>query len=169
MSLDINAPHAQLVRLLIQTILTNVLLNHSVINSHTDFQEMLPHAEDARDATGHLKFQTQFLEPDVLPDQDHNALVLKDMVMVDTHALTAHSDKLEEEDTLILEPPLILSIITLLTNVLPQQLVLELTKFNLLLMLNHAVDAKLANSQDSSQMSLELNALLDHLLSAHHA
>jgi hypothetical protein len=167
MSLDINAPHAQLVRLLIQTILTNVLLNHSVINSHTDFQEMLPHAVDARDATGHLKFQTQFLEPDVLPDQDHNALVLKDMVMVDTHALTAHSDKLEEEDSLMLM--LMLSIITLLTNVLPQQLVLELTKFNLLLMLNHAVDAKLANSQDSSQMSLELNALLDHLLSAHHA
>jgi hypothetical protein len=46
-----------------------------------------------------------------------------------------------------------------------QELVLEETKFNLLLMLNLAVDAKLATGQDSSQIPLELNAFQDHLLS----
>jgi len=59
MLLDINAPHAQLVKLLIQTTLTNVLDKLSVTNSHTDFQEMPLHAVDAKDATGHLKSQTQ--------------------------------------------------------------------------------------------------------------
>lgn len=100
----------------------------------------------------------------MLLDQDQAALVLKDMVTVDTHALTAHTDKLEEEESLTLVLVLLPSI-TLLTNVSTQELVPEETKFNLLLMLNPAVDAKLATGQDSSQIPLELNALQDHLLS----
>jgi hypothetical protein len=60
------------------------------------------HVLVARDATGHLKSQTQWLELDAFLDQDQAAIVLKDMVMVDTHALTAHSDKLEEVESLIL-------------------------------------------------------------------
>jgi hypothetical protein len=73
--------------------LRHVLLNQPVTNSHTDFQEMLPHAVDARDVTGHLKSQTQLLELDVLTDQDQAAPVLKDLEIKDTHALSAHSVK----------------------------------------------------------------------------
>jgi hypothetical protein len=88
---------AQPVKLLIQTIQTNALSNQLVINSQSDSLEMQPHVVDAKDVTGHHKFQTQLLELDVLLDQDHHAHVLKDTVMKVTHALSAHSDKLEQQ------------------------------------------------------------------------
>jgi hypothetical protein len=78
---------------------TNASLNQLVINSHTDLLEMLPHAEDVKDATGHNKSQTQSLETDVLLDQDQAALVTKDSEIKDTHALIAHTDKLEAQLT----------------------------------------------------------------------
>jgi hypothetical protein len=148
---------AQPVKLLIQTIQTNALSNQLVINSQSDSLEMQPHVVDAKDVTGHHKFQTQLLELDVLLDQDHHAHVLKDTVMKVTHALSAHSDKLEQQ----LEP---LEHTTL--NASTHQLAMLATKFNLLLTLHHVEDAKLANSHNSSLMSLELNVLPDHLLLA---
>jgi hypothetical protein len=148
---------AQPVKLLIQTIQTNALSNQLVINSQSDSLEMQPHVVDAKDVTGHHKFQTQLLELDVLLDQDHHAHVLKDTVMKVTHALSAHSDKLEQQ----LEP---LEHTTL--NALTHQLAMLATKFNLQLTLHHVEDAKLANSHNSSLMSLELNVLPDHLLLA---
>jgi hypothetical protein len=134
------------------TISTNVLAHQDATNSHTDFQEMPHHAVDARDVTGHHKSQTQLVETDVLPDQDQAALVLKDMETKDIHALNAHSVKLEAEPTK--------------NNVFPQANAQVLTKSDLLLMPHHAVNARLANSQDLSQMFQELNVLPDHLLSA---
>jgi hypothetical protein len=70
------------------------------------------------------------------------------MEMEDTHALSAHTDKLETQ--------------VRMTNVLPPQLAQELTKSNLLLTLLLVVDARLANIQLSSQMFPELNVLEDH-------
>lgn len=148
-ALDTNASHAQLDKSLMPIMSTNASLNQLVINSHTDLLEMLPHAEDAKDATGHNKSQTQSLVTDVFKDQDLNAAALKDMETKDTHALSAHSVKLEAQLTK--------------NNVFPQLNAQEPIKFNLVLMLHHAVDARLANGQDSSQMFQELNALQDHL------
>lgn len=109
------------------------------------------HAVDARDVTGHLKFQTQSPKADVLLDQDHLATVCKDMVMEDTLALSAHTDKLETQIKT--------------TNVWTQLLAQELIKSNLLLILVLVVDVKLANIHNSSQILQELTVSKDHLQS----
>jgi hypothetical protein len=150
--------NAQPDKLLIQTIQCNALSSQLVINSQSDLLEMQPHVVIAKDVTGHHKFQTQLLELDVLLDQDHHAHVLKDTVMEDTHALNAHSDKLDHQ----LAQLEMLTLTQSANNALTHQLAMLATKLDLLLTLHHVEDAKLANSQDSSLMSLELNVLLDH-------
>jgi len=148
-TLDTHALNAELDKSKIQITPTNALTLVSVINSHTDSQEITPHVVDANDVTGHHKFQTQSLKIDVSLDQDHNVTAFKDMEMEDTHVLTAHSDKLEAE---------------LITKyVLMHHLAQQLTQSNLLLIELLVVDARLVNSQDSSQMLQELAALPDHL------
>jgi hypothetical protein len=128
-----------------------VLFKLLVIFNHTNFQEIIPPVVDARDVTGHLKFLTQSPRTDVLLDQDHNANVMKDMEIQDTHASHAHSVKSEVELTKL--------------NVLIHQLALEQIKFNLLSTPLLVEDARLVNGQDLLQMSPELSVLPDHLLS----
>lgn len=107
------------------------------------------HVVDAKDVTGHHKFQTQSPKADVLQDQDQAATVCKDMVMVDTLALSAHTDKLETQIKM--------------TNVWTQLLAQEQIKSNLLSILLLVVDVKLANIQHSSQIFQELTVSKDHL------
>jgi hypothetical protein len=92
------------------------------------------------------------MDKDVLLDQNQLVLALKDMEIKDIHALNAHTVKLEAELTK--------------NSVSLHQDAMPLIKSNLLSITNHVVDAKLVNSQDSSQMLPRLNALTDHSLFA---
>jgi hypothetical protein len=100
------------------------------------------------------------LELDVSQDQDQAALVLKDMEIQDMPVLTAQLVKSE----------LLLVLLTLLvdtpTPVSTHQPVQVLTKLDLPLTPLHAEDAKLANTQDLSQINSKLNVLPDLLLTA---
>lgn len=162
-----HAPHAQLDKLLIQTTPAYASLKLPVINSHTEQPEMPPHAEDVWDATGHHKFQTH-VETDVSLDQDQAALVLKDMVTKDMHALNAQLVKLEllpVMSLIMLTMPLVI-LVDMVKPVLTHQLAQQTTKLDSPLMHKTVVDAKLANTQDSSLINSELNVLPDHLLTA---
>jgi hypothetical protein len=100
------------------------------------------------------------LEPDVSPDQDQTALVLKDMVIKDMPVSTAQLVKLE---LLLVLPTLLVDTPTPVSTHQPVQV---LTKLDLPLTPLHAEDAKLANTQDLSQINSKLNVLPDLLLTA---
>jgi hypothetical protein len=139
------------VKLLIQETENNVSHHHLALVP-TKFKLLLIELPvvDALLATSQDKFQ-MLPEPDVSTDHLLFADVLRDNQLMDTLARLAQLDKLHNQ-------------------VMPRLATLHLVplpiKSDQLLMPSTVEDVRLAKHQTSSQMPLELNALLDHLLTA---
>jgi uncharacterized protein (UPF0216 family) len=104
--------------------------------------------EDVILANGHNSCQTH-LELHALKDHLLNATVSAEEMLLDIHARDAQLDKFK------IQTPKILATL---------QFVMDHTKSEDQLMPPHAVNAKIANGQDTFQTTLELNVFWDHSL-----
>jgi hypothetical protein len=105
--------------------------------------------EDAKTAISQFRFQTMS-KLDVLLDQSQPAHAFREVLIKVTHVLIAFQVK---------------SLISLIQTEIPvsvQHHALDHNKSLLLLTESLVVDARLANSQDNSQISQRLDALIDH-------
>jgi hypothetical protein len=146
--MDTHAKPAQLDKSKIQTMPEHVMPLNALDNMTSNFQLILNHAEDARHANGQDKFQTK---EELLVSTDHSS-----------NAQTA-----SPEDHKITTPVRDAQLAKFKTQIISidvsQEPVVDNTKFNLHMTLNHVEDARTANGQDSCQINSRLNALLDHL------
>lgn len=94
--MDTHAFHAQLDKSLTQLMSMSVLLKQHALDLISDYQEMLPVAEDARDVISHLKFQTT-KELLASPDQRLYVTALREDHQMDIHAFNAQLEKLPKE------------------------------------------------------------------------
>jgi hypothetical protein len=149
LQMDTLVYNAHSTKLLIQAIQMNVWLNSNAQVFKSDSQETTKTVEDARTAISHLRFQTMS-KLDVSLDQSLPAHAFREVLIKATHVLIAFQVK---------------SLISLIQTEIPvplQHHALDHNKSLLLLIELAVVDARLANSQDKSQMSLRLDALIDH-------
>lgn len=151
--LDINAFHAQLDKLLMQTTSTNVFNKQLAAICQSDSQEIPPTVEDANNVISHQKFQTT-PKQDVFEDLLLIAIALKEEQTEDTHVFSAQLVKLETQ------------LHQTKTDVLSHNHVLVNTLFNLQLIEPHVEDVKHAPGQEKFQINSELLVSLDHLPNA---
>jgi len=149
---DTHALTAQLVQFKIQTILQLVTFQLAVDNTISNLPLMVLLAVNAKHANGQLRFQTT---QELLVSRDHslNAQTASlDNLMTDINANNAHLVKYKTQEHRI--------------DVLLQP-VMDNTKSNFHLILNHAVDARTVNGQTSCQTNSSLNASQDQNQLAH--
>lgn len=145
---DTLVSHAQLDKLLIQTMSADVSLKPLAEVPQLDSLEISLTVLDVNHAISQEKFQT-LLKLNVLSDHLPKLTVDKEELMEATLLLSAMLEK-----SLTQEMP---------TNALEPKLAHRLTHINFQLITFHAVDAKFANGQDKFQTFQELDVSTDHL------
>jgi hypothetical protein len=141
--------NAHSTKLPIQTIQMNVLHNSNAQVFKSDSQETTKTVEDAKTAISQFRFQTMS-KLDALLDQSQPAHAFREVLINLTHVLIAFQVKS------------LISLIQTEIHVSVQHHALDHNKSLLLLTESLVVDARLANSQDNSQISQRLDALIDH-------